>query len=575
MARSMRFQINDGSTGGNNPAAFITITENADGTLSFSVTQEGGVIGDLRGLFFDVNAVADGTLANSLSIGGASAASTLKTGNDSVKDLGNGANMNGLTSSNGDGGFDAGINIGTSGIGADDIRSFSFTLSSSARALTLDDFANVDFGLRLTSVGTIGGARSDSSKLLETTSAAINAFDDATTAAEGAVVSANLLANDTNKLGTTAVTGWSGGTLGQAVALNNAAGATLTVNADGTYSLDASAADALSEGELLTYTFSYDASSVSSDQTSSDSASLTITVVGQNDGPTAGNDTASTTENAAAATGNVLSNDSDIDRLDTISVQSWNGGALGESAAITNGAGATVRLNGDGSYVVDASLADALSANETITQVFSYAIADNHGATATAELRVEVTGVNDGPDANDDAAGSMLENATLTGNVAGNDTDIDRLDTHNWAVVNGSFNGQGALTFNSDGSWSYDAQGAYDYLNAGQGVDLSFTYAMTDNNGASDTALVSFRVEGVGSAVQAPEEEEHGGPQGNNGFGNGDQEAPGGSQDNNNAENDVDPDTDASTGNGNGNGSGNSNGNGNGNWKANAELLFA
>ncbi len=504
MERSMTFQVNDASTGGTNPAVFITITENANGTLSFNVTQAAGIIGDLRGLFFDVNAVADGALASSLRVTDASATSTLKTGDDSITNLGNGSNMNGLTSSNGDGGFDAGINIGSAGIGKDDIGSFSFTLGSSTRPLTLDDFANVDFGVRLTSVGTLGGTRGDSSKLLETTSAAINAIDDTGTVNENQTANGNLFTNDVNTLATTTVTGWNGGSLGQAVALNNAAGTTLTVNANGTWSLDASGADALSAGETLTYHFSYNAQSSSADQTSSDTAGFTVTVVGVNDGPVAGDDAASTAENASVATGSVLGNDSDVDRLDTISVANWNGGALGDTVAISDGAGATFQLNADGSYALDASTADELSEGESITQQFSYTLADNHNGSDTATIDVTVTGVNDGPVAENDTAGSILESGRLSGNVTGNDTDVDRLDSHTWALVENSFNGLGNLTFNAAGTWSYDTAGAYDGLMAGDYRDLSFTYAMTDNHDSSDTAVVSFRVDGVGTVTPPP-----------------------------------------------------------------------
>lgn len=54
MNRSMSFLVNDASTGGNNPPATITITENGDGSLRFSIIQQGGTVGDLRGLFFDL-----------------------------------------------------------------------------------------------------------------------------------------------------------------------------------------------------------------------------------------------------------------------------------------------------------------------------------------------------------------------------------------------------------------------------------------------------------------------------------------------------------------------------------------
>ena len=61
---SMTFLINDTSTGGTTPVVKIVITENADGTVTFVVTQQAGYVGDLRGLFFDV---ADETLIGTLS----------------------------------------------------------------------------------------------------------------------------------------------------------------------------------------------------------------------------------------------------------------------------------------------------------------------------------------------------------------------------------------------------------------------------------------------------------------------------------------------------------------------------
>lgn len=100
---SLTFVINDASTDSNNPKVQVTITENADGTLSFNIVQlvspQGGYVGDLRGFFFDLH---NENLIGKLSITKPSAATgKLQQGNDSVVDLGNGANMNGLTNAEG------------------------------------------------------------------------------------------------------------------------------------------------------------------------------------------------------------------------------------------------------------------------------------------------------------------------------------------------------------------------------------------------------------------------------------------------------------------------------------------
>ena len=381
----MTFRINDASTSSTSyPKVWVTITENSDGTLTFSVTQEDGNIGDLRGLFFDF---ADETILSSLTITSADGLTEYRIGDDNIKDLGDGSNMNGLTGS--DKGYDIGIEIGTSGIGSNDIRTFSFTLDSSTRPLSLSDLSLVDFAARLTSVGIVGGTRADSSKILEITSKAADATNDLATVDENQTVSGNVLANDTNGGGTTTITGWSGGAVGDQLAL-------------------ASGDD----------------------------------IIG------------------------------------------------------------TVQLNADGTYTVDANAADELSADESIVYTFNYDVRNQTEATSystdTATFTVVINGVNDGPVAQDDAGGSVTEDQALTGDVTDNDSDVDRLDNHTWALVDGSFDGNGTLTFNADGTWSYDAGGAYDDLNDGESVNLSFQYTMTDNHGASDTATVSFTVNGVG-----------------------------------------------------------------------------
>lgn len=380
---TMTFQINDASTSTGNPAVWVTVTENADGTLTFNVWQEGGVIGDLRGLFFDIS---DESILNSLVITSPDGTMTeYRIGNDTIKDLGDGANMNGLLGS--DKGYDIGVEVGTSGIGSNDIQSFSFTLDSTARDLTLADLGGVDFAARLTSVGVVGGTRADSSKILEITSQAIEANNDLAVVDEDSDGSGNVFSNDQAGSGTTTVTGWSGGVVGSQIALSSEGDiiGTLKLNADGSYVLDASAADELSEGEQIVYNFSYDV------------------------------------RNQTEAT-------------------SWSD----DKASFT----------------------------------------------------VVVNGQNDGPDANNDAAGNVEEGSLLSGNVTANDTDVDRLDTHTYSLSS-PWDGPGSLTFNADGTWTYDSGDLAD-LNNGQVRDLSFQYVMTDNHGASDTATVSFSVTGVG-----------------------------------------------------------------------------
>jgi hypothetical protein len=198
----MTFLVNDGSTGTINPLAQVTIIENPDGSLTFTITQlvsAGAYLGDLRALFFDV---ADESLIGSLGVTSIGPLTEVQQGDDTIRNLGQGANINGLLGS--DGGYDVGIEIGSNSIaGSEDVRSFTFTLSSSLRALTLDDFANADFGLRINSIGTdadgdgiIDTARTEASKIGETTFDPITAQNDAATVSEDTSATGNLLTND-------------------------------------------------------------------------------------------------------------------------------------------------------------------------------------------------------------------------------------------------------------------------------------------------------------------------------------------------------------------------------------------
>lgn len=134
----------------------VTITENPDGTLRFDLMNSGSQIGDLRGLFFDLQ---DASLAGSLKVSGGQV-SNYNFADDGITNLGGGVNMNGA------GDFDGGVAFGTAGIGKDDISSTSFTLDSLTRDLTLEDFSMVSFGARFTSVGSEDGARTDSLKIV-------------------------------------------------------------------------------------------------------------------------------------------------------------------------------------------------------------------------------------------------------------------------------------------------------------------------------------------------------------------------------------------------------------------------
>jgi Big-like domain-containing protein len=151
----------------------VTATENG-GNIDFTVDvlDSSALTGDLRGLFFQFNESKLGTLKIT---GGEGLITSTHISANSVIDLGNGNNMKGAASP-----FDVGIAFGSQGIGkGDDINGpVHFTLTDTAGPLTLDDFAGLQFGARVTSIGELNH-RTDSEKIVGLAPAAPDAHDDA------------------------------------------------------------------------------------------------------------------------------------------------------------------------------------------------------------------------------------------------------------------------------------------------------------------------------------------------------------------------------------------------------------
>jgi hypothetical protein len=143
---------------GDTAQAKVTLTE-IDQAIQFEIDViPSPNIGDLRGVFFNI---ADDSLISGLSVTGNNLGNTQFSAG-SVINLGGGATLSGYAN----GKFDAGIEIGKAGIGkGDDFQSAAFTLSHTSAVLTLSQFANQFFGVRITSVGELGSSRDGSSKL--------------------------------------------------------------------------------------------------------------------------------------------------------------------------------------------------------------------------------------------------------------------------------------------------------------------------------------------------------------------------------------------------------------------------
>ncbi len=353
---------------------------------------------------------------------------------------------------------------------------------------------------------------------------------DTDTAAEagtsaGSTANGNVLTNDTDvdSGDTKTVSAITGGTVGGST---TGTYGTLVLNANGSYTYTIDDANTTvqalrTSAETLTDTFTYTVRDTSG---ATSSTTLSVTITGQNDAPVAALNTgaaieAGGTHNAspgATATGNVLTNDTDVDSGDTKIVSAITGGTVGGSTTGTYG---TLVLNADGSYTYTIDDANTTvqalrTSAETLTDTFTYTVRDTSGATSSTTLSVTITGQNDAPVAalNTGAAieaggtHNASPGATATGNVLGNATDVDAGDAIVVSAVTGGTVGgsttgtYGTLVLNADGSYTYtidDANSAVEALRtSAETLTDTFTYTVRDIAGATSSATLAITISG-------------------------------------------------------------------------------
>ena len=302
--------------------------------------------------------------------------------------------------------------------------SFNATTRTFSGTPINDDVGNLS--LKVTAIDTAGATVSSSFNVtvINTNDAPI-ANADSASVKEDQTLSAtgNVLANDSDvDVGDTfkvqaSATGLRHGIYGD-----------LTLGADGSYSyaLNNSAANvqALGRNATVTDTFDYSVTDDSSTPLQA-SSSLSVSITGSNDGPTAVADTASVSEDgstvAITTTGNVLANDTDVDTGDTLSV-------LTPGALHGNYGDLTLRADGSYSYTLNNSAANvqSLRAGQYVTDTFAY-IATDDLATAASSLTVNIAGSNDAPIVADALLNQQaVETQAFSFNVpAGTFTDVD------------------------------------------------------------------------------------------------------------------------------------------------------
>ena len=151
-------------------------------------------------------------------------------------------------------------------------------------------------------------------------------------------------------------------------------------------------------------------------------ATVTITIIGTNDGPVATADNVAGSEDNLVLTGSLVA--TDVDDPETLSYEVAEGGAP---------ASGTVTVNPDGTYTYQLSdSAQSLSAGTTLTDTFTYEVTDSQGEMSTATITITIVGTNDGPVATADTVSGTEDAGILTGTLVS--TDADAGDTLSYSL---------------------------------------------------------------------------------------------------------------------------------------------
>ncbi|MFM7741353.1 MAG: VCBS domain-containing protein, partial [Planctomycetota bacterium] len=321
----------------------------------------------------------------------------------------------------------------------------------------------------------------------------------------------------------------------------------IVINADGsyTYTVDNNnvAVQALRiSGQTLTDTFTYTLRDTGGLESTTQ---IVLTIQGANDTPTAIADANTAVEaggltNGTAGvnpTGNVLTNDTDVDAGDTKTVVGVQAGVQastsGSVATTVTGTYGSIVINADGSYTYtvdnnNAAVQALRISGQTLTDTFTYTMRDTGGLESTTQIVLTIQGANDTPtavaDANTAVEAGGLSNGTSgvnpTGNVLTNDTDVDAGDTKTvvgvQAGVQASTSGSvaatvtgayGSIVINANGSYTYTVDNTNAAVQAlrisGQTLTDTFTYTMRDTGGLESTTQITLTIQGANDTPTA------------------------------------------------------------------------
>jgi len=283
----------------------------------------------------------------------------------------------------------------------------------------------------------------------------------------------------------------------------SAAGATISINADGTIAYNASNLNLthLADGVAFTDSFTY---TIQMANGAYSTAVATVQLMGANDAPTLAAIAAATIHDTAAddtpaaITGTLVGADAD------------DGAVLTYSISGTSAFGVATVVGANYSFTADANAIDALQQGESATATFTATVTDEHGASASRTMAFTLVGANDTTEFGGVTTGSVTEDTALTTGaivtVADRDHDQSGFQAATAAALIGN---HGAFTFNAaTGAWGYslnNADLAVQGLWSGETLTDTLTVASIDGstqnivvtiNGSDDAAVFGGVVTG-------------------------------------------------------------------------------
>ncbi|NKF52245.1 tandem-95 repeat protein, partial [Shewanella sp. WXL01] len=325
-----------------------------------------------------------------------------------------------------------------------------------------------------------------------------------------------LLANDSDLQGDSfAITAINGTTVTNGSTVLLPSGALLTIYSDGTYSYNPNQAfESLTAGELAQDTFTY---TITDANGATDTATVTINIIGANDAPIGSADTFAADEGSILALTDTsfVGNDTDLEGNPlTVTAFAQDLTGTGEIDAntpgnvITTALGGTITINPDGSFSYQAP-ANIDHSNGPVTDSFYYKAGNGYEDSAWTQVIIDVTDT--APVANNDidsvgfsgtAYGNVITGAGGDGsgadNIGADATELTsiRIDGTTYSNFDADGNltvtiaGRGTFTINKDGNYTFAS--TVPEQNGQIAPASNIFYTLTDADGNTSQALLNI-----------------------------------------------------------------------------------